>query len=106
MISGRGVPWAAIRSAAASRDRARLHAEQAGDLDAEADAAQAEHRVLLVEPADVREQRRGVLVDLAALLGEGDLDAELGEVGQELVQRRVEQPDGHRAGRPSPRGSR
>ena len=37
-----------------------------------------------------------VLVDVAALVLERDLDRQLGEVGQELVQRRVDQPDRHR----------
>ena len=74
--------------------RPGLHEEQAGDLDPEPDAAQPEHRVLLVEAPHVGQQGRGALVDLAALLGQGDLDAQVGEVRQELVQRRVEEPDG------------
>ena len=61
--------------------------------DAQPHAAQPEHRVLLVQPAHRREQLL-VLVDvLAVVVLEGDLDREIGEVRQELVQRRVEQPD-------------
>ena len=37
-----------------------------------------------------------MVVDGASFFGEGDTDRQLGEVGQELVQGRVEQPDGHR----------
>src|SRR4029077_13517828 len=72
-------------------DRADLHLEQAGDDQAEPDAAQAEHRVLLVQPAYRGEQYLVLLRGRVA--GQGDLDGEFGEVGQELVQRRVDQPD-------------
>ena len=39
---------------------------------------------------------RSSLLALAARVGDGQLDRELGEVGQELVQRRVDEPDRHR----------
>ena len=62
----------------------------------EPDAAQPEHRVLLVQPPHVLEQHAVVLgcsLRRGRVLGERDLDRQLGEVGQELVQRRVDQPD-------------
>ena len=62
MISGRGSPPALIRSAAASRIARDLHREQARDHDAEPDAAQAEHRVLLVQPVHGLQQPQVVLV--------------------------------------------
>ncbi len=47
-----------------------------------------------------RGQQLPVRVDLIAGfalgLGDGDLDRQVGAVGQELVQRRIEQSDGHR----------
>ena len=76
------------------RDRADLHGVEAGDDQAEADAAQAEHRVLLVQAAHRVEQF--LVLVRRVIAGQRDLDREVGEVGQELVQRRVEQPDGDR----------
>ena len=70
--------------------------EQAGNDEPEPHAAQAQHRVLLVQPVDRLQQPQVVLVGLALGLGEGDAHGQLGAVGKELVQRRVEQPDGHR----------
>ena len=97
MISGRGSPPASIRSAAASRIGPRLHGEQARDHDAEADAAEPEHRVLLVQPPDRLEQ---LLVRARPCSSRSSSSATLhrqvGEVGEELVQRRVDQPDRHR----------
>ena len=58
--------------------------------------AQPEHRVGLVQPLDRGQQLLVVRGVLAALPGHGHLDGQLGAVGQELVQRRVEQPDRHR----------
>src|ERR1700761_2144639 len=76
------------------RDRAHLHAEQAGDDQVEPDAAQAEHRVLLVHPADLGEHPLVPGGGLVAL--QGDPDRQVCEVGEELVQRRVDRPDRYR----------
>ena len=78
------------------QDRARLHLEQAGDDHAEAHAAQAEHRVLLVQLVHRLQHPQVALALLAARLGHRHAHRQLGDVGQELVQRRVEQPDRHR----------
>ena len=51
---------------------------------------QAEHRDLLVQPLGGLEQALVVRVLGVGLLVERDLDRQLGLVGQELVQRRVE----------------
>ncbi len=77
-------------------DRPHLHGEQPLDHQAQPHAAQAEHRVLLVQPADGGQQPQVGLVRVPLGLGDGDPHREVGEVGQELVQRRVEQPHGHR----------
>ena len=70
--------------------------EQPGDDQAEPHAAQAEHRVLLVQPADRVEQRWSWPASSPRASASATFDRQLGEVGQELVQRRVEQPDRHR----------
>ncbi len=94
MISGCGSLARLLPLGGRVRDRPDLHGEQAGDDQAEPDAAQAEHRVLLVQPADRLQQPQVLLGGLVP--GQRDLDRQLGEVGQELVQRRVDQPDGDR----------
>ncbi len=76
------------------QDRAGLDLHEVRDHQAEATAAQAEHRVLLVHRLDGRQQ-------LLVLLGRGiaspgDLDQLLLEVGQELVKRWVDQADDDR----------
>ena len=91
---GLGVTTALDDDGRRLEDRLGLHLEQPGDGDAEAHAAQAEHRVLLVQPVHGEQQQRVGVVLLARRLGHGDLDRQLGEVGQELVQRRVEQAHG------------
>jgi len=68
------------------RDGPDLHAEQAGDDQVEPDAPEPEHRVLLVRPAALGEYPPLLGRGLVAL--QGDLDRQVGEVGQELVQRR------------------
>src|SRR5690606_3452778 len=73
------------------RDRAYLHGEQAGDDQAEPYTAQAEHRVLLLQPLDGGQQ---VAVLVGGLAG-GDLDGQADDVGQELVERRE---DAHAVG--------
>ena len=75
------------------RDGPDLHREQAGDDQAEAHAAQAQHRVLLVQAVDGLEEPQFVLVRLLAGLRQGDADRQFGDVGEELVQRRVQEPD-------------
>ncbi len=77
-------------------DRPHLHGEQAGDDQAQAHAAQAQHRVLLVQLVHGLQQAQVVLVGVLAGLGERDAHGQLGDVRQELVQRRVQQPDGDR----------
>ena len=86
-------------------DGARLHL---GDLrvgDAEADAAMAEHRVELVQLLDALQQVP-LLVELRAVLAgglePGDLHHELFALREELVERRVDGPDGHRRSRAWP----
>ena len=93
MISGCGSPPGGDPVGRRLEDRADLHLEQPRDDDAEPDAAQAEHRVLLVQPLHSVEQLLVVPVEVVLVLLQGDLDRELGVVGQELVQRRVDQPD-------------
>ena len=75
MISGRGSSPSALQRGRGLRERAHLHREQARDDQAEAHAAQADHRVLLVQPADGVEQLPPLGVDLLAVrLGDRDLD--------------------------------
>ena len=95
MISGCGSPPALIAQRRGLEDRPGLHREQAGDHDAEPDPAQPEHRVLLVQPLHRVEQRAARFVSTGAPRSscERDLDRQVGVVGQELVQRRVDQPD-------------
>ena len=75
-------------------DRPHLHREQTRNDQTEAYATQAEHRVLLVHPADLGEQVLFLGGGLVAL--QGDLDRQVRQVGQELVQRRVDRADDHR----------
>ena len=96
MISTRGTPPALMPLGRRLEDRPGLHLEQAGDDHAEPDAAQPEHRVLLVQPVHRLQHPQVALARLAARLGDRHPHRQLGDVGQELVQRRVEQPDGHR----------
>ena len=71
-------------------DRLRLHPVEPGLEDAEATPAGAEHRVGLTPQLRGREQAPALGVELAL----GVVDEELLDVGEELVQRRVEQADG------------
>ncbi len=75
-------------------DRARLHARDLGVRDAEAAAAVAEHRVRFV-------QHRDPALDLRRLHAQhlGDLGDPARVVREELVQRRIQGPDGHRVRR-------
>ena len=78
-------------------DGARLHLGDLGEGDAEAAAAQAEHGVGLVQLLDARQQRAQFLELGRAGLGVfqvRDLDQQIFALGQELVQRRIEQADG------------
>ena len=80
-----------------AHDRVDLHLVDLGIQDAEPDPARAEHRVALVDLLHPREQ----LLELVEVVGHLDpraldLGAQIGKVGQELVQRRVEQADRHR----------
>ena len=94
MTSGFGSLPAFFSSAAACAIARTCMSQQPGDDQDEPDAAQAEHGVLLVQPAH-RVQQLAVLLG-GLVPGQGDLDRQVGEVGQELVQRRVDQPDGDR----------
>ena len=73
-------------------DRAHLHARYLGKEDRQADAAQPEHRVRLVQVEHAREHAVE-LVQLGRLLVRRAQDRRLGdellEIGQELVQRRI-----------------
>ena len=66
-----------------------LHFVQPGPQDAEAHAPCADHRVRLVEPADCCQLDAAGFVEFAAGLACNEIE----EVGQELVQRWVEEPD-------------
>ena len=91
MISGRTVLPFFLHLDGGLDDRPDLHVADLGELDRQAAAAEAEHRVGLVELLDAA---------LDLLDGDAELAGDLGlaglVVGQELVQRRVEQADGHR----------
>ena len=76
--------------------RATASANRPGNDDAEPDAAQPQHRVLLVQLVHRLQHAQVALALLAAGLGDRDAHGQLGDVGQELVQRRIEQPDGDR----------
>ena len=72
-------------------DGADLQGEQAANLQAKTDAAQAEHRVLLMVGANRCHDLLLVGRDfLAALRLESQLDGHLSEVREELVERRLE----------------
>ena len=80
-------------------DGARLHLGDFRVGDAEPDAAMAEHRVELVELLDALQQLPLLVERRAVLAGRfepRDLDHQLFALGQELVQRRIDRPDGHR----------
>ena len=80
-----------------AHDRVDLHLVDLGIQDPEPAAAGAEHRVALVDFLDPRQQHLELLEVVVLLEARAlDLRAQLGQVGQELVQRRVEQPDRHR----------
>ena len=72
-------------------DGAGLHLDDLGIAHEQPRAALAEHRVELAERGDAAAQ----LATLTPMLG-GDLADELLAMRQELVQRRIEQADGHR----------
>ena len=77
-------------------DRAGLDLHEVRDHQAEPAAAQPEHRVLLVQALDRGQELLVLLGGATGRLGPGDLDQLVLEVGQELVERRVDQPDDHR----------
>ena len=97
MISTFGSPPALRTSHAASTIARTCIAYRPGLHDPEPHAAQPEHRVRLVQLSHLREhaapaRRR----PRRAPRPSATSTDELGQVGQELVQRRVEQPHGHR----------
>ena len=75
---------------------AHLQGEQAGQVNAEADATQAEHRVLLVEATNLSQHLLVSRISFAGRLRNSNLDFQLGQCRHELVERRVNQADGHR----------
>ena len=75
-------------------DGPHLELDQARDGQAEPDAPQAEHGVLLLQAPDGGQQALGLLVHLARGPGHRGPHGQLGEVGQELVQRWVDQAHG------------
>ena len=77
-------------------DRPGLDLHEVRDHQPEPAATQPEHRVLLVEDLDRREQDLVLLGGAAGRLGPGDLDELVLEVRQELVERRVDQADDDR----------
>ncbi len=80
-------------------DGARLHFGDLGERDAETAAAQAEHGVDFVQLLDAGQQNAQFLQLGRAGLGVFemlDFDQQLFALGQELVQRRIEQADGDR----------
>ena len=82
-------------------DRARLHLGDFRIGDPEADAAVAEHRVELVQLLDAR--AAAVVFSSSSLpvrcrrLEPRDVDHQVFALRQELVQRRIDRPDGDRA---------
>ena len=96
-LDARGVARALAHRARGAEDRARLHLVDLGMDQPQPHAARAEHRVALRERAHALERvlERGGLGRVAQPRL-GDLLDELDAVGHELVQRRVEQPDGDR----------
>ena len=78
-------------------DRPDLHLVDLGVHDPEPAPARAEHRVLLRDPLGRLQQLLELVQVVRALDPRAlNLRRELRQVGQELVQRRVEQPDRHR----------
>ena len=82
-------------------DGPRLDLHEVGDHQAEAAAAQAQHGVLLAQRLDGGQHRarldeRGIVLRGAAVAELGDLDEQLAVVGQELVERRVDEADDDR----------
>ena len=83
-----------------AHDRLDLHLVDLGHQDPEPAAAGAEHRVLLVDLLHARERLLELLEVVGALDPRAlDLRAQVRQVLEELVQRRVEQPDRHRQAR-------
>ena len=72
-----------------------LQGEEAGQVDAETNTAQAKHRVLLVEATNLHEHAFIGRIHLAGGLGDCDLDFELGQGRHELVERRGDEADRH-----------
>ena len=74
-----------------------LHLVDLGIEDPEPAAARAEHRVLLVDLAPSRQQRLELArSSVRSIRARSTCAAQVRQVGQELVQRRVEQADRHR----------
>ena len=96
-LHARGAAVALLDRERGLDDRLDLHVVDLRRDDAEPRAARAEHRIRLLELAHAREDALEAPHVVRALAARPlDLDGEVGRVGEELVQRRVEQPDGHR----------
>ena len=74
---------------------AHLQGEQAGQVDAQADAAQAQHGVLLVHTADLGQHRLVGGIEGPGGLADRDPGLQVDQRGHELVQRRVDEAHGH-----------
>ena len=97
MISTCGSPPLFLTATAASRMARSLHLGDLGERDAETAAAQPEHRILLVQLFNACQQRTQLLELGRAGLGIFevlDFDQQVFPLGQELVQRRIEQANG------------
>ena len=97
------MPSRARTSAAASKIARDLHLVDLGEGDAQAAAAMAEHRVRLVQ---LLRRARATFAAAIAHAPRQLSNCSALVVRQELVQRRIEQPDRRPAARPSPRRCR
>ena len=93
MIFGDRSPPAFLTAIAALRIARVCILTKSGIISPRRQPRRPEHRVLLVQRLDRREQLLVLLGRAARRLGPGDLDQLLLEVGEELVERRVDQAD-------------
>jgi hypothetical protein len=95
---GVGWPPACWTAICGVQDGPGLDLDEVGDHQAQAAAAQAQHRVLLAHRVDGGQQLAcpgvlGIVLGRPALAQLGHLDQQVVMVGQELVERRVDQAD-------------
>src|SRR6185503_11385142 len=80
-------------------DGARLHFGNLWERDAETASTQSEHGILLMQFFHTSQKRAEILQlgrPWLALFQASDLNEQIFPLGQELVQRRIEQADGYR----------